>query len=85
MEVIEARDVDVEDPDVGRNGAPGVAVVERGGHRLPLPQARSVGQQPPPSVAGHDLKPLEHVEELDLDAGVDVEVEVTDVWVLDDE
>ena len=66
---------DVVEPDVGRNGAPGVTVVERGGQRSLDPQARSVGQQPPPSVAGHDLKPAEHVVVLLTDVDIELEVD----------
>ncbi|KAL9625802.1 MAG: hypothetical protein Q9160_000122 [Pyrenula sp. 1 TL-2023] len=49
-------------PEVGLTGAPGVFVVESGGHKLFEPQARSVGQQPPPKDAGHDLNPVEQTE-----------------------
>lgn len=45
-------------PEVGRTGAAAVAVgvVESGG-QLGEPQARSVGQQPPPRLWGQDWKP----------------------------
>ena len=50
---------------VGRTGGAAAADVEdelevdvdRGGHIPPVPQARSVGQHPPPIDAGQELKP----------------------------
>lgn len=45
--------------DVGRTGAPTVAVEVNSG-QTSLPQARSVGQQPPPRDAGQERKPEEH-------------------------
>ncbi len=51
---------------VGRTGGSGVALdvedVERAG-QLAEPHARSVGQQPPPRLAGQERKPAEHVGE----------------------
>lgn len=44
--------------EVGRAGAAKVFVLLSAGHRS-LPQARSVGQQPPPNDAGQDRKPDE--------------------------
>jgi hypothetical protein len=51
---------------VGRTGGSGVPLdckdVDKAG-QLADPHARSVGQQPPPRLAGHDRKPVEHVRE----------------------
>lgn len=44
--------------DVGRAGAVKLSVLVSSGHTS-LPQARSVGQQPPPKDAGHERKPEE--------------------------
>jgi hypothetical protein len=45
---------------VGLTGGTGwIEVVDAG--QLTEPHERSVGQHPPPSVAGQDLKPEEHV------------------------
>ena len=44
--------------DVGRAGAVKLFVLLSSGHKS-LPQARSVGQQPPPNDAGHERKPDE--------------------------
>jgi hypothetical protein len=63
---------------VGRTGALGVSVEGRAG-QYGDPQARSVGQQPPPDEAGHDLKPEVQVSTLLL--GV-LEVGVTIIEVL---
>lgn len=49
---------------VGRTGAFGVFVDESAGQTAPSPHALSVGQHPPPSEAGHDLKLEEHVSTL---------------------
>lgn len=65
--------VDSVVPEVGLNGAPGVFVVDMGGQRLFEPQARSVGQQPPPKDAGHDLKPVEQTVAVVTDVPIDVE------------
>ena len=48
--------------EVGRTGAPGVLVVVGEAGQAMLPHRRSVGQQPPPRVAGQDLKPEEQVK-----------------------
>lgn len=45
--------------EVGRAGALRLSVEDIAGQNW-LPQARSVGQQPPPRLAGQDLKPLLH-------------------------
>ena len=49
-------------PDVGRTGTLTIEddAVDEGGHSCG-PHRRSVGQQPPPSVAGHDWYPEEQV------------------------
>jgi hypothetical protein len=54
---------------VGRTGGSGVALedVESAG-QLAEPQARSVGQQPPPRLAGHERKPVEHVRGREAEA-----------------
>lgn len=57
--------------DVGRAGAVKLFVLERAG-QISLPQAREVGQQPPPREAGHERKPEEHERVF----GVEVEEEV---------
>ena len=51
--VVIAGEALVSVPLVGRTGAAAVAVLESGG-QLGEPQARSVGQHPPPTLAGHD-------------------------------
>jgi hypothetical protein len=61
---------------VGRTGAFGVFVDESAGQTAPDPHALSVGQHPPPSEAGHDLKLGEHVSTL-LGKMTAVEVVVT--------
>lgn len=48
---------------VGRTGGMTVCVVESGGQPAEDPQARSVGQHPPPREAGHERKPVEQVRE----------------------
>lgn len=58
--------------DVGRSGATKMAVLLVSGHTS-CPQARSVGQQPPPSVTGQDRKPGEQVTVV-VDATTVVEV-----------
>ena len=82
--------------EVGRTGATAerealeVLVVEAGQNMDP--QARSVGQQPPPSVAGQDWKPGEQVEEVMVmtavavvGGGAEDEVGVGDKFGVDDE
>ena len=71
--------------EVGRMGATAEreaveVVVEEAGQNME-PQARSLGQQPPPSVAGQDWKPREQVVEVRVMTAVvvvggDVEDEV---------
>ena len=61
---------------VGRTGAFGVFVDESAGQTAPDPHALSVGQHPPPSEAGHDLKLGEHFSTL-LGMMTAVEVVVT--------
>jgi hypothetical protein len=63
---------------VGRTGAFGVSVEDKAGQTAPEPHALSVGQHPPPSEAGHDLKLGEHVNTL-LTMTEVVEVVVVDV------
>jgi hypothetical protein len=48
---------------VGRTGAPTVAVEDNSG-QTSRPQARLVGQQPPPRDAGQERKPEEHTKVL---------------------
>lgn len=70
-------------PDVGLAGGKNVPVELISGQKS-LPQALSVGQQPPPSDAGHDLKPDEQLKPFGLDVlggGVIVELELVVIVV----
>jgi hypothetical protein len=49
--------------EVGRTGAPTAAVEDNSG-QMSRPQARSVGQQPPPRDAGHERNPEEQTNVL---------------------
>ena len=90
MIVLEAVVVAELPIEVGRTGAPGWVPEdideERGGHRAE-PQARPVGQQPPPRDAGQERNPEEQVKEVgrvvdEVGAGAaDVVVGVVDVVV----
>lgn len=77
--------MDVVESVVGLTGAPGVFVVDIGGQRLFEPQARSVGQQPPPREAGHDLNPVEQTEAVVTEVPIDLEVELVCVRELFDD
>lgn len=65
-------------PEVGRTGAATVAVEDCSG-QTSRPQARSVGQHPPPRDAGQERNPEEHVSVL---GGVAVLVMVVIVAVV---
>lgn len=70
-------------PDVGLAGGKKLPVELISGQKS-LPQALSVGQQPPPSDAGHDLKPVEQLKTFGLDVlegGVIVELELVVIVV----
>lgn len=70
-----------EESDVGRPGAVKLFVEESSG-QTSLPQARFVGQQPPPKVDGQERKPEEHCRVFGVEVGGGVvlgdEVEVVE-------
>jgi hypothetical protein len=74
--VIEASEIGVALPDVGRTGAATVAVEVNSG-QTSRPQARSVGQHPPPRDAGHDRNPELQANVLEGPAVLEVGMVVT--------